>query len=291
VVVRLKFYIVDVFAESKYRGNQLAVLIPDRPINQSEMQQIAREINFSEITFIMPGLGEKGGYDVKIFMPDSEIPFAGHPTIGTAYVIQRFLEDGKNHEIKLNLKVGQVPVFFDEQTVWMTQNPPAFGPEIDIESIAGALQISTSDINTDFPVQMVSTGLPSIIVNLKTLDAVKRCKISHLAYAELLEKVGNANILVFTTETVNPENDLHARVFMFSTGYLEDPATGSANGNLAGYLLEYNVLTSQKISYRVEQGYSIGRESLIQVKAQKMDGQFSIQVGGRVFVVAEGKWF
>lgn len=287
----MKFYIVDVFAENKYEGNQLAVCIPEgKIVEQKEMQQIAKEINFSETTFIMSGLQHNGGYDVKIFTPDSEIPFAGHPTIGTAYIIRRFLEGNDDKEIKLNLKVGQIPVVFNEQYAWMTQNEPNFGTEIDVNTIAKILQIDTVDVNIDFPIQVVSTGLPSIIVNLKTLDAVKRCKINHRLYDEILEEIGNANILVFTTETVNPENDLHARVFMFTSGHLEDPATGSANGNLAGYLLKYNFFNSNEINYNVEQGYSIGRPSLLKVNAQKTDAKYLIQVGGRNFVVAEGKW-
>ena len=287
----MKYFVVDVFAENKYEGNQLAVCIPEgKIVEQKEMQQIAKEINFSETTFIMSGLQHNGGYDVKIFTPDSEIPFAGHPTIGTAYIIRRFLEGDDDKEIKLNLKVGQIPVAFNEQYAWMTQNEPNFGAEIDVNTIAKILQIDTVDVNIDFPIQVVSTGLPSIIVNLKTLDAVKRCKINHRLYDEILEEIGNANILVFTTETVNPENDLHARVFMFTSGHLEDPATGSANGNLAGYLLKYNFFNSNEINYNVEQGYSIGRPSLLKVKAQKTDDKYLIQVGGRNFVVAEGKW-
>ncbi|WP_232697433.1 PhzF family phenazine biosynthesis protein [Brevibacillus daliensis] len=286
----MKFYMVDVFAENKFEGNQLAVCIPDGNIDEKEMQEIAKEINFSETTFIMPGLQANGGYDVKIFTPDSEIPFAGHPTIGTAYIIKRFLEDNKATEIKLNLNVGQVPVAFNEQYAWMTQNQPVFGPKIDIETIAKTLQIDSNDINTELPIQVVSTGFPSIIVNIKTLDAVNRCKINHQLYDELLEEIGNANLLVFALETVNLENDLHARVFMFTSGHLEDPATGSANGNLAGYLLEHNFFNSNEINYDVEQGYSIGRQSLLKVKANNKDGNFSIQVGGRIFVVAEGKW-
>jgi trans-2,3-dihydro-3-hydroxyanthranilate isomerase len=146
------------------------------------------------------------------------------------------------------------------------------------------------DINETFPAQVVSTGLPSIIINLKTLDAVNRCQINHLKYQELLNVFGHVNLHVFTKETVNPENDLHARVFMFSAGFLEDPATGSSTGNLAGYLLEHNLFKKDEVNLKVEQGYSIGRPSLLKIKACKSDSNYSIQVGGQVFVVAEGTW-
>ncbi|UOQ48741.1 PhzF family phenazine biosynthesis protein [Gracilibacillus caseinilyticus] len=286
----MKFYIVDVFAEKAYQGNQLAVCIPDERISQEKMQQIAKEINFSETTFILSGLQQDGGYHVKIFTPDSEIPFAGHPTLGTALIIQRFIDPDHSSQIKLNLEVGQIPVTFNDEEGWMVQNPPTFHAEIDVDTISEILAIDREDIDGEFPVQVVSTGLPSIIVNLKTLDAVNRCKINHQRYDKLLEEIGEANLLVFTNDTVNASNDLHVRVFMFMSGHLEDPATGSANGNLAGYLLEHNVLGSNVISYAVEQGYLINRKSLLKVSATKHKYKYAIQVGGRAFVVAEGKW-
>ncbi|MEH7013898.1 PhzF family phenazine biosynthesis protein [Neobacillus niacini] len=287
----MKYYIVDVFAENKYEGNQLAVFIPDGKIEITEMQKIAREINFSETTFIMSGLQDNGGYDVKIFTPDTEIPFAGHPTLGTAYVIQNLLESAANSTINLNLTVGQVPVVFEGKYLWMTQNQPEFGAIVEIDRIAAALQINREDINADFPIQVVSTGLPSVIVNLNSWDAISRCKINHRSYEDILKDIGDVNLLVFTTETASPENDINVRLFMPISGYLEDPATGSANGNLAGYLLEHNFFNSNEINYRVEQGAFIGRPSILKINAKKTDDHYLIQVGGRVFVVAEGKWY
>nr|WP_263326788.1 PhzF family phenazine biosynthesis protein [Neobacillus sp. Marseille-Q6967] len=286
----MKFYIVDVFAENKFEGNQLAVCIPEGELNQQEMQKIAKEINFSETTFIMSGLQENGGYDVKIFSPEVELPFAGHPTLGTAYIINRFLENHFKTDIKLNLKVGQIPVVIEEEYAWMTQKQPSFGPALGIDTIAEALLINVEDINADYPIQVVSTGLPSMIVNLKTLDAVKRCAVNHCVFGELMERAGASTLLVFTTETTSQENDLNVRVFMSDPGFLEDPATGSANGNLAGYILEHNFFKSSVVRYRVEQGSQVGRPSLLKVKASKEDDTFSIEVGGKCFVVAEGKW-
>jgi trans-2,3-dihydro-3-hydroxyanthranilate isomerase len=287
----VKYYIVDVFAENKYEGNPLAVFIPDRKIETAEMQKIAREINFSETTFIMSGLQDDGGYDVKIFSPDSELPFAGHPTLGTAYVIKNLLKRSENNELKLNLSVGQIPVVFENQYAWMTQNQPEFGANVEIERIVAALQINREDINSDFPIQVVSTGLPCVIVPLNSLDAVSRCKINHQAYADILRDMEDVNLLVFTTETTSPENDLNVRLFMPIPGYLEDPATGSANGNLAGYLLKHNFFHSTEIRYRVEQGAFIGRPSLLKINAKKTDDYYHIQVGGRVIVISEGKWY
>lgn len=282
---------MDVFAENKYEGNQLAVFIPEGKMETTEMQKIAREMNFSETTFILSGLQANGGYDVKIFSPDSELPFAGHPTLGTAYVIRNLYDRSEEREIKLNLPVGQIPVVFEDQYAWMTQNQPEFGLNVEIDRITAALQISREDINTDFPIQAVSTGLPSVIVHLNSLDAVSRCRINHAAFEKLLQDIGEVNLLVFTTETANSENDLNVRLFMCNAGYLEDPATGSANGNLAGYLLKYNFFHSIEINYRVEQGAFINRPSLLKIHGKKTDDHYLIQVGGRVFVISEGKWY
>lgn len=287
----MKFYIVDVFAENKYEGNQLAVFIPEGTMEPTEMQKIAREMNFSETTFIMSGLQANGGYDVKIFSPDSELPFAGHPTLGTAYIIKNLFDQSEGSEIKLNLPIGQIPVVFEDQYAWMTQNQPEFGADVEIDRIAAVLQLNREDINTDFPIQVVSTGLPSLIVHLNSLDAVSRCKINHRAYADLLKDMGDVNLLIFATETANPENDLNVRLFMPIPGYLEDPATGSANGNLAGYLLKHNFFHSNEINYRVEQGAFIDRPSLLKINAKKADNHYLIQVGGQVIIVSEGKWY
>lgn len=125
----MKFYIVDVFSEKKYQGNQLAVLIPNSEISTVEMQQIAREINFSETAFILSAKSSNGGYDVRIFTPHTELPFAGHPTLGTAFVIQQFLEKNASEQIILNLNVGQIPVIFSEENhddLMMQQREPTF---------------------------------------------------------------------------------------------------------------------------------------------------------------------
>jgi trans-2,3-dihydro-3-hydroxyanthranilate isomerase len=128
-------------------------------------------------------------------------------------------------------------------------------------------------------------------VHLNSLDAVSRCKINHRAYEDLLKDMGDVNLLVFTTETASPENDLNVRLFMCNSGFLEDPATGSANGNLAGYLLKHDFFHSNEISYRVEQGAFIGRPSLLKINAKKTNEHYLIQVGGRVIVISEGKWY
>ncbi|GGG15182.1 phenazine biosynthesis protein [Paenibacillus albidus] len=287
----MDFYIVDVFAEEKYQGNQLAVLVPDSNLTMKEMQQIAKEINFSETTFIMSNKQENGGYDVRIFTPDAELPFAGHPTLGTAYIINRIMENGNASKVVLNLPVGQIPVIFNGDTLTMSQNEPSFGMKIDqFEFVARVLNIQVEDIRTDYPIQQVSTGLPCIIVPLKAVDAVQRCSIDHVQFKRFLDTYYYCNLLVFSEEESKDTNCLRVRVFMDNTGFYEDPATGSANGNLAGYLLKYRFFNKENIDVRVNQGYEMGRPSRVNIQAKLKNGTYDIQVSGKVQLVAKGDW-
>jgi trans-2,3-dihydro-3-hydroxyanthranilate isomerase len=289
----MNFYLVDVFAEKKYQGNQLAVLIAQEKLSTADMQNIAQEINFSETSFITSNKNADGGYNVRIFTPDLEIPFAGHPTLGTAFIISQLLEKKENKQVILNLKIGQIPVTFmpdDHSELWMEQKQPSFGALIQPKEIAEILSIHETDININFPIQVVSTGLPAVIIPLKSLDAVKKCLIRHEKYKTFLDKVITANLLVFAPETQKPENNLHVRVFMDDHGFFEDPATGSANGNLAAYLLEHLFFQTSKINLRVEQGYEMQRPSLIKIKAEKDKNRFHIHVGGKVLLIANGNW-
>lgn len=288
----MSFYIVDVFAEEKYQGNQLAVFRNAAGLSKDEMQRIARETNYAETTFILSDSKVKNGYDVKIFTPDFEVPFAGHPTLGTSFIIHREIENGLTDRVNLNLGVGQIPVTFEQNSdIWMKQNPPRFGRTVDRKTVSEILSINIDDIEAHFPIQEVSTGMPSVIVPLKSLGAVRQCRVDHTAYKRFLQEAFSANILVFCKETYEKENQLNVRVFCEDSGFPEDAATGSANGNLAGYLLEYGYFNSSQSQYRVEQGYEINRKSLLKVKAGKTDGQFDINVGGKVFLVAKGEWF
>lgn len=284
----MKFYLVDVFAEQKYQGNQLAVLVPDRELSAEEMQQIARETNFSETTFILSGKQPNGGYDVRIFTPGEEIPFAGHPTLGTAYVIHQLMEKGESSQVLLNLGVGEIPVYVDHHGYTMTQHQPSFGQTIEeLDVVAEVLNIRTEDMRRDYPIQLVSTGLPCIVVPLVSPEAVTRCSINHDRFQQFIERIYKCNLLVFAPDE---EADLKVRVFMDDPGFLEDPATGSANGNLAGYLLNHNYFQQDKVRYTVSQGREIHRPSLLRINAEKTEDTYRIEVGGHVYLVAEGEW-
>lgn len=148
----MEFYLVDVFAETKYTGNQLAVFKAEKNLSSDKMQKIAREINFSETTFIL-GKQENSGYDVRIFTPEKEIPFAGHPTLGTAFIIKNEIETEPSSSVILNVRAGAIPVTFDkgeDQIIWMKQNPPVFNRTFDKEMMAEVLGIDTCDMDLDF---------------------------------------------------------------------------------------------------------------------------------------------
>ncbi len=288
------FYIVDVFAKEKYTGNQLAVFRGARA-SYTEMQQIAKEMNYSETTFILSEEKRNGGYDVRIFTPEREVQFAGHPTLGTAYVIQHRIIREPAEKIILNLKVGQIPVTIDynkgqADILWMKQIAPTFGKIFETWQISEVLNINKEDIDENFQIQEVSTGLPFIIVPLKTLDALKQAKINRDKYFKLTENTEAKAILIFCPKTRSRQNDLSVRVFADYYGVPEDPATGSANGCLAGYLVKYRYFGESQIDIRVEQGYEIGRPSLLLLRAEGKEGRIDISVGGKVIIIAKGEF-
>lgn len=284
----MKFYIVDCFAEGKYQGNELLVVKTDRPVTDEEQQKIAREINFSETAFILSDKQADGGYDVRIWTPNvGEVPFAGHPTLGTAHVIRHCYEGGGNDSVKLNLKVGQIPVAVTEDGMTMSQNPPVFGDIMQKQEIAEVFGISTEDIDEKYPVQWVSTGLEAVIVPLKSRRALSEIKMDRPAFEKYIERhpKNYCNHLFFVGMG---NNTLAARCMM--EDYVEDPATGSANGDLAGYLLKHNWFGIQDIRYTVVQGEDMGRKSILHVHASRKYEDWIIEVGGNCYIVAEGEW-
>ncbi|WP_009631061.1 PhzF family phenazine biosynthesis protein [Synechocystis sp. PCC 7509] len=252
----MKYYIVDVFAQEKYNGNQLAVFVDAGSLTSHKMQRITKEINYSETAFITNNESREGGYDVRIFTPAQELPFAGHPTLGTAYIIQQEIVKQPVEKVTLNLKVGQIPVtlhYVDNslELLWMQQKPPIFEQIFATKAIAQVLNLPIDDIDSNFPIQEVSTGLPFIIVPLKTLAAIKKAKVNLEKCFELISNTEAKSILIFCPETYHPENNLNVRVFCDYFGVPEDPATGSANGCLAGYLANYAYFGADSVDIRV----------------------------------------
>ena len=291
----LDFSIVDVFAEQKYQGNQLAVFHNANGLTDEQMLRIAREIGFQESTFILSDKAVEGAYDVKIFTPEYEVPFAGHPTLGTAFMLMK----ESDTEVTLNLKVGKVPVKVENEILWLEISNPTFG-ETFTADIAPLLGMTPQDIDETLPIQCVSTGLPYLIIPVKTLKAVQEIRLEDIVIKEWLteNKLYKTNspdgltvaFFVFTDETHAHVNHLHARMFCLENDKIvEDAATGSANSCLLAYLLKYELPIIHKL---VEQGYEKKRPSLINIKGElNQEGNYKLQVGGKVQLVAQGKWF
>ncbi len=296
----LTFHLVDVFAEFRYGGNELAVVRRANRVSAEEMQMIAREFNFSETAFITDESSSdrlEPIFKVRIFTPMRELPFAGHPTLGTAFVVQKFILGRQVPRVTLDLKIGRIPVTFvygpegGADTVWMGQMAPTFGETpIPAEEISRVLGLTPSDIDPKFPVVEVSTGVPFIIVPLRTLDAVKRCRVDRASCNELLKRTGDEGILVFSPEAREEGDDFSVRVFVEAFGIPEDAATGSGNGCLAAYLSHYKYLGSETVDAKVDQGHEVGRPSRIYLRAAKEGGKIQVSVGGRVVSIGLGEF-
>lgn len=283
-----RFHLVDVFAERRYAGNQLAVVESRGRLDDGEMAAIAAEFDFSETTFVESVAAD--GHEVRIFTPQGEIPFAGHPTLGTAHVL-RSLVDGDaprddGDETVLDLGVGPVPVTArDDGTLWMRQREPTFGPELDSGTLAGVLGLDPGAV--DGTPQVVSTGLPTVVVPLADRAALEGIALDRDAYDAFVAGRDAKNVLAFCSEPRDDANDLAARVFAPFYGVPEDPATGSSNGCLAAYLARRG--DADSVAARVEQGYEMGRPSLVRFEATDGGDAVTVRVGGRVASVGRGR--
>jgi trans-2,3-dihydro-3-hydroxyanthranilate isomerase len=288
-----QFHIVDVFATDRYTGNQLAVVTEAGDLDGTEMQAIAAEFDYSETTFVT-GPPDDGSWPVRIFTPTDEVPFAGHPTLGTASVIRQSLADDTPEAVTLDLQVGEIPVDVRErdgaETLWMHQQPPEFGETFPHSRLAAVLGIDPDAVDGDWPVQVVSTGLPTIIVPLTDRAALEGIDLDRAGYDNLVADRDAKLVHAFCPEPRDDANDLAARMFAPALGVREDPATGSANGCLAAYLSHHEFFGSPAVDARVEQGYELGRPSLLHLVASGEES-IAVEVGGGVLPVARGTLF
>ncbi len=281
----MKFYIVDCFAEEKYQGNELLVILADRFISDDEQQKIAREINFSETVFIFSKDNE---HELRIWTPNvGEVPFAGHPVLGAAFVIHNYVEKQPSEKIELNMKIGKIYVGISETTYTMRQNSPIFGNTIKKEEIADIYGISSDDIVDEYPIEWVSTGLEAVIIPLKSSNALKRIKVNQDRFKAYIKAHPecNCNHLFFVNTGINT---FSSRCIM--EDFVEDPATGSANGCMAAYIIKHNYFNSKKVSYTVYQGEDMGRKSVLKIDAACENNNWDIRVGGKCQLVAKGNW-
>ena len=289
---KMCFSLVDVFSGVRYSGNPLAIFTDVGDLDSGQMQSITREINFSETTFVRSlQPNPHKGYDVRIFSPTEELPFAGHPTLGTAFVIRRHLQEKLRKPVSnlvLNLAVGPIPVEVSTDNVfWMKQNAATIGPVLNnAMEVADALGLDPSDIHKTWPIRESSTGLPFLMVPLRGLAALGRSRVVSDRFSALMAQTTAKGVFLFCEETRDRAHQFAARMFAPGLGILEDPATGSANGCFAGY---WGAL-GREVDAIVEQGYEMGRPSQVRIRGKLQDGILQISVGGEVIAIAQGIW-
>ena len=295
------FILVDVFTSRPFGGNQLAVFTDGAALSESEMQELAHEVNFSESTFVMPP-ESSGARRVRIFTPKHEMPMAGHPTIGTTWVLASRGEialDSPSVDATLQLGIGPVTVTVEStggkpDFVWMAHREPEFGAKRDDRKcIAEALGITAADIRDDLPIQTVSTGFPFMFVPVRSLDALAKCSPNAAALAALF-KPGEP-VLATYMFVANESGEFAPRSRMFAPhdGVAEDPATGGASAPFGAYAATYKLIDpAPRASFLIQQGVEMGRPSEIRVEvARKDSGKFAIRIGGRCAIVGEGSMF
>jgi trans-2,3-dihydro-3-hydroxyanthranilate isomerase len=293
---RLPYVQVDVFTSVPLEGNQLAVFADGSGLSAAEMQAIAKETNLSETTFILPrdpATERERGVRVRIFTTSEELPFAGHPTLGTAMVLRNDAQhgNGKAEEIALDLNVGRIPVRFSTRDGLpfglMTQRDPEFKNKHSREDVARAAGLALEDIADDLPIQTVSTGNAFAIVPLKSLAILQNLSPTWSNMKAYLDKSDAKFFYFVSRETLNPEARLQSRMIFYNG---EDPATGSAAGPCAAWAVQYGVVPADE-QVLMEQGVEMKRRSRIFFSAARNANKIvNVRVGGHVAEVARGEF-
>jgi len=303
----------DVFSSRPLEGNSLAVFLDGRGLTDTEMQALAKEMNLSETTFILPRdsvTERERGVRVRIFTVQEELPFAGHPTLGTAFALRgrgdedrgdkTQVEENQGGEMKngaaqivLELNVGKVPVSFEDSSDGpafgeMTQVNPTFGIQHEREAIARATGLRSEDFDDSLPIETVSTGLPYTVTPLKSLAVMRNLQIEPKRATEYLAQTDGRFFYFVTRETVDREARLHARMLFYNG---EDPATGSAAGCTAAWMVAHGVAKPDE-RVLIEQGIEMNRPSRIFVRASRSDNRVvNVRVGGNAVEILRGEVF
>jgi trans-2,3-dihydro-3-hydroxyanthranilate isomerase len=294
--MRYRYYICDVFTDTRFGGNQLAVLPQADGLSDQQMQQIAREFNFSETTFVLP---PNAGHTrrVRIFTPTVEIPFAGHPNIGTAFALAAAGEFGPIDTpitVTFEERAGLVPVSIHQREgrlIWCELAAPerlSLGKTISTQTLASAVSLGPGDIvtGTHLP-QVASVGLPFLMAELKDRAALERARTNMDGVNALVAEGVTPDVHLYTRSA--DEFDIRARMFAPLDGVPEDPATGSANCALAAMLSHYNDAKSGSFRWRIAQGVEMGRPSVLEARTEKRDGVVvDARIGGASVLVSEG---
>ena len=288
-ILETSFYQVDVFSNKLFGGNPLAVFLNGEDFAEYQLQQVAKEMNLSETTFISPPSHPDADFDVRIFTPGKEIPFAGHPTLGTAFVLKHagLIPSTKNH-LLLNFKSGLVSVYLQDDGIILMKTPKGkiLKTFSNNKEVAESLGLKVNNIDPDLPIQTVTTGFPALLVPITTLESIKEMVVDLVLLKPLLEQEKIDMVYPFTRQTFDQKNSIHARGFAPFIGIPEDPGTGSVASALGFYLHEKN---PKEKDFRIEQGYEIKRPSNIFVEIVVAEGRTNeIRVGGRVRLVLKG---
>jgi trans-2,3-dihydro-3-hydroxyanthranilate isomerase len=300
---KYEFYQLDVFTDKAFEGNALAVFPEGAGLSTEEMQQIAREMNLSETVFVLPS--EQALRRLRIFTPMRELPLAGHPVVGTwnllatLGVVPHQAEGVVSIQQELNLGILPVDVEYRDEKpfqVVMTQGAFEAGAimsnERELARLAQALGLDLADLNfsADLPVQVVSTGIKALDIPIVSLDALSRCRINSSMLSEIYLSYGAIGCYAFTFETMEETSRVHARFFAPDDNIPEDPATGSAAGSLAGYLVSHAAIDTKK--FTIEQGDFMKRPSRIFAEVEGEKGNVrKVRIGGQSVIVAKGEVF
>ena len=283
----IPFYIVDVFAEDKYAGNQLAVFLESEKLSGEEMLKIAKEINFAESTFITAFYPENNMATIRIFTPQHEMQFAGHPIIGTSWVLINKVFENKPQEITLSVPIGHIPVVQEGDLIWLKAAQPQF---LDIHAAQDFLaftNLNSDEMNLEFPIQEVSTGSAFVITPIKTSKALENLTVDKVKMEEWLRANCKTSHKAFYFFCLENER-LSSRMFCIENNQLiEDAATGSASACLQAFLLKYHSPKLNLINY---QGDFINRPSQIYFDGKLQDNDFDIRIGGKTKFLAKGEW-
>jgi trans-2,3-dihydro-3-hydroxyanthranilate isomerase len=293
-----RYITVDVFTDRAFGGNPLAVVLDAGGLSTGQMQAIATEFNYSETTFVLPPADKANDANVRIFTVRSEIPFAGHPNVGTAFVLATQAATAPAR-LKFEEKAGLVPVeILTAQgrlvgAEFAAPQPLKKGATVDAKEAAAMLSLPASDIRTErHPPQIASVGLPFLIVEIASREAVKRAKPDAAAFWKTFPAVGADAVYFYTRDVPLAEQPLDLQARMFHPGVAglsEDPATGSATGAAAAYLAELDAARDGEVAMRIGQGFDMGRPSLLRTRVRKKDGAVaSIHVGGACVTMMEG---
>lgn len=277
-MTRHEYRLVDVFADRAFAGNPLAVFPDGSRLDAKTMQAIAKELHLSETTFVLPPTSSAADYRVRIFTPNAELPFAGHPTLGTAYV----LADGKDGSTRLEEGVGVIGVTLREGFVQMEQPLPSFsGTTISRRDAADALGLAVEEVRSDVPIQVGSSGIPFLYIPLANLKAVRRAHRPTTV---------DGSVYVFAMSAERSGSHVHGRMFAEGLGVSEDPATGAAQGPLGAYLVAHELVqTAPTTRIRSEQGFEIGRPSILEIEVDRpVAAVTAVRVGGRCVPVGGG---